>query len=144
MLQVAGLSGGIASQTKQIVRLEVVLQCLGGFLQHALHPLLGALGDVAPAYHQVKDAAEDGEGQDQQQPGNFIPRFHAAAHDGQGGRHAQSDAAPVKEGGRGEGDDHNGQSGNLDQQCQRHEHRAVKEDIEDFFHIRIPLIMRYV
>ena len=141
-LQITGLSGGVAPQGEQVLRLEVVLQRLGGLLQHTLHPLLGALGDVPPAHQQVKDAAEDGEGQDQQQPGDLIPGLHPAAHDGQGGGHTQGDTAPVKEGGGGEVAHHEGQRGDLGDQGQRHEYRAVKEDIKDFFHVKIP--RRYV
>ena len=113
-LQIAGLSGGVPAQREQVVRLEVLPQGLGGLLQQALHPPLGALGDGSASHQQVEDAAEDGEGQHQHQPSDFIARLHLAADDGQGGQEAEQDTAPVKGLGVGGKDlNHHRQGGNL-------------------------------
>ena len=137
-LQIAGLAGGIAPQGEEVVGLEVLLQGKKGLFQHALHPLPGALGNVAAPNHQVENPAEDGEGQDEQEPGYFIAGVHPAAHNGDGGGHAEGDTAPVKDLRGREGDHHNGQRGNLGQQGQRHKHRAVEQDIQKLFHGKSP------
>ena len=122
-LQVIGLTGGVAPQGQQVVGLKVVPEDLGSLFQHSLHPTPGAFGGGPAAHHQIEDAPEHGEGEDEQKPGDLVPRLHTAAHNGQGGHDADGHQAPVEDVGIfRERDHHHQQRGDLGQQGQPHKH----------------------
>ena len=138
MLQIPGLVDSVLSEMDEALRLEVGTQNLYHLPVHALHLPPGPLAQLVAAEEEIKEPAEDGKGQDGHDPGDLIGRFTAPVHDPKDRHDAQGHAYPVK--GQEklvEPQQHDHQHGDLDEEEDPHQHRPVKEQRDQFLHIRL-------
>ena len=134
-----GLTRRVTAQGEQIIGFEVLPESQGSLIQNALHLPADLLWDGPAAHQQIEDAAEDREGKDHKQPGDLVGGLHPAAYDGQSGKNAEQDTAPIEMFNVFREDGHHGdQSGDLSQQSQRHKDRAVEQNVKNFLHGAAP------